>query len=156
MVTVGASRRIRQRRSARPREPYRDGLGRQVPLAPEWWQQIGGSEPEYYIYKALQRRGLSEGVDFTYQSKQGGGRIQRGGAIVDFLLVNPRVGINVQSLYYHARTSDQRSHDNIVRAMLEGSGIRVEYISEEQAINSPDEAVENAIAGIGGKGPIGL
>ena len=75
---------------------------------------------------------------------------------MDFLLVAPRMGINVQSLYYHARTTEQRSHDAIVRAMLEGAGIRVEYISEEQAINAPDEAVENAIAGIGGKGPIGL
>jgi len=156
MVTVGSGRRLRGRREGRPREPYRDVLGRQVPLAPEWWQQIGGSEPEYYIYRALLRRGLREPDDFVYQSKQGGGRIQRGGAIVDFLLVSPRMGINVQSLYYHARTTEQRSHDAIVRAMLEGAGIRVEYISEEQAINAPDEAVENAIAGIGGKGPIGL
>ena len=148
MTTLGTQQRERQ--------PYRDNLGRPVQLAPEWWTARGGSEPEYYIYKALQRRGLVEGVDFQYQSPQSGGRMQLGGAIVEFLLVFPPIGINVQSLYYHASTATQRSHDVMVRSTLEGKGIQVMFISENEAINNPDGAVADAITGRGSTDPVGL
>lgn len=148
MTTLGLSQR--------EREPYRDNLGVARELAPQSWIDRGGSEPEYYIYKALQKRGLVDGVDFTYQSPQAGGRMTLGGAIVDFLLIFPPIGINVQSLYYHATTAEQRSHDIMVRSTLEGKGIQVMYIDEDEAINNPDGAVADAIAGRGSTDPIGL
>ncbi len=88
--------------------------------------------------------------------KRFGGRHVRGGTIVDFIIRSPYVGINVQSKYYHNRTTDQRAHDAIQRATLEASGLRVEFIQEEEAINSPDEAVREALAGTRGKGPQGI
>ena len=82
--------------------------------------------------------------------------MQRGGAVVDFIIRSPYVGINVQSKYYHNRTTDQRGHDALQRAALEANGLRVEYIQEEEAINNPDEAVREALAGTRGKGPQGI
>ena len=65
---------------ARPRErqPNLNVVGAEQPLAPEWWLALGGSEPEYYIYRALLKRGLREGQDFTYQKEFGGGRLDPG------------------------------------------------------------------------------
>jgi|TARA_R110000751_G_scaffold20031_2_gene59164 hypothetical protein len=140
----------------RERSAYKDNLGVARELAPKSWTNRGGSEPEYYIYKALQKRGLIEGTDFVYQSPQAGGRMQLGGAVVDFLLVFPPIGINVQSLYYHATKAAQRNHDIAVRSTLEGKGIQVVYIDEDEAINDPDGAVADAISGRGSNDPIGL
>jgi hypothetical protein len=82
--------------------------------------------------------------------------MQLGGAVVDFLLVFPPIGINVQSLYYHATKAAQRNHDIAVRSTLEGKGIQVVYIDEDEAINDPDGAVADAISGRGSNDPIGL
>jgi hypothetical protein len=131
--------------------------GKPVEQVPEWWLARGGSQPEYWVYRAIVRTGrLEENGDFIYQSKFFGGRLTRGGAVVDFIIKSPRVGINVQSKYFHNRTTDQRAHDALQRASLEASGLRVEFIQEEEAINSPDEAVREALAGTRGKGPIGI
>ena len=128
--------------------------GTPVEEVPEWWP---GSQPEYWVYRAIIRTGrLEEAGDFIFQVKQFGGRHVRGGAIVDFIIRSPYVGINVQSKYYHIRTTDQRAHDAIQRASLEVKGLRIEFIQEEEAINSPDEAVGEALAGIRGKGPQGI
>lgn len=153
MVSVRSSARDRRER---PRQPYRDVLGVSIPLAPDWWVELGGSEPEYYVFRALERRGLRHGIDFIYQAPHSGGRLTAGGAIVDFELVVPRMAINVQSLYYHGRTADQRTHDRLIQAMLVKVGLRIEYITEVEAINAPDEAVADAIAGLRSKGPIGV
>ena len=131
--------------------------GAPVEEVPEWWLARGGSQPEYWIYRAIIRTGrLEEAGDFSYQSKHFGGRLTRGGAILDFIIRSPYVGINVQSAYWHNRTTDQRAHDALLRATLEASGLRVEFIQEEEAINSPDQAVREDLAGTRGKGPQGI
>jgi len=131
--------------------------GKPVEQVPGWWVARGGSQPEYGVWRAIVRTGgVEENGDFIYQSKFFGGRLTRGGAVVDFIIKSPRVGINVQSKYFHNRTTDQRAHDALQRASLEASGLRVEFIQEEEAINSPDEAVREALAGTRGKGPIGI
>ena len=66
-----------------------------------------------------------------------------------------RVAISVQSDYWHNRTAGQRAHDVAIRSMLEGFGIRVEYIDEDEAINDADRAVDDAITGTRATGPIG-
>ena len=84
--------------------------GKPVEQVPEWWFARGGSQPEYWVYRAIVRTGrLEENGDFIYQSKFFGGRLTRGGAVVDFIIKSPRVGINVQSKYFHNRTTDRRS-----------------------------------------------
>lgn len=129
----------------------------QVPLS---WLERGGSQPEYWIYRAIIRAGYLEGAGasrgFRYQAKKAGGRLERGGAVVDFEIFSPHVGINVQSNYFHNRTTNQRAHDALQRAMLEARGLRLEFIDESEAINRPDAAVAEALAGTRGKGPIGI
>ena len=86
-------------RSKRP-AVTRTVTGKVIEEVPEWWLARGGSQPEYWIYRAIIRTGrLEEAGDFIYQSKQFGGRNVRGGAIVDFIIRSPHVGINVQSKY---------------------------------------------------------
>ena len=143
----------------RPIQTTRTTTGRPVEQVPEHWLARGGSRPEYWIYRALYRAGFKEGFGpghFIYQAKRFGGRLTRGGAVVDFEVFFPHVGINVQSKYFHNRTTRQRAHDRLQRAALEARGLRLEFISEEEAINRPDEAVREALAGTRGKGPLGI
>ncbi len=130
--------------------------GQPVEQVPEWWLERGGSQPEYWIYRAIIRTGRLEPYDFFYQAKRFGGRLTRGGAIVDFEIYSPHVGINVQSKYFHNRTTNQRAQDTLLRAELERNGFRIEYIDETEAVNRPDAAVREALAGTRGKGPLGI
>jgi len=102
---------------------------------PEWWM---GSKPEYYIYHALISLGLKSNVDFVYQSAQLGGRLEKGGAVVDFLFYNPpNLAVNIQSVYYHYRGVTQKVRGQMQRAQLEGLGLRIVYIDEEDALRDP-------------------
>ncbi len=132
-----------------------DVAGRPLPAIPQAWIERGGSDLEYFIWLALNRIGLREGVDFVYQAKRFGGRNSSGGTIVDFEVFNPHVGINVQSDFFHLRTTRQRSVDQMLRQQLELSGMRVEFIGEDDARNRPVEAVRDALAGTRARGPIG-
>ena len=62
----------------------------------------------------------------------------------------------MQSEYFHNLKAGDRAQDAIKRATLEGEGLRVEFISEEEAINRPDAAVREALAGTRGRGPLGI
>mgnify|MGYP004449800191 FL=1 len=134
--------------------PRRTQSGRILEPVPQWWLLRGGSQPEYYVYKALLRTGRKEEIDFTFQTKFFGGRISRGGSIADFIIVNPPMGINVQSRYYHARTTNQRAHDRLQREQYEANGIKIAYIDENEAFENADFYVRRALSGYT-SGPIG-
>lgn len=122
---------------------------------PAWWtKQRGGSAIEYFVWKAILKTNRKEFIDFVYQSRLFGGKVS-GGAVVDFLIFSPRVGINIQSTYYHGTTAAQRAHDKLQRISIESSGLRLSYISEDDALNRPDGAVRDAIAGVNQRGPLG-
>ena len=125
----------------------RTSSGRVLEPVPQWWTLAGGSQPEYYVYKALLRTGRKLNVDFTYQSKQFGGRLERGGAVTDFLIVSPPMGINVQSKYYHARTTNPRAHDRLQREQYEQRGIKIAFIDEDEAFENADYYVRRALSG---------
>lgn len=114
-----------------------------APLPPTDWV---GSTPEWAIYWALTQLGLKPNEDFTYQSPQAGGRLEYGGAVLDFLLPARNLGINVQSIYFHYRTVESRGHDMMIRAMMEGMGITVIYIDEEDALRDPLFYTKEALA----------
>ena len=105
-----------------------------------------GSGPEWAVYQALIRLGYKPDEDFIYQSPQAGGRMEYGGAILDFLLPDLSLAINVQSQYYHSGYTN-RVHDMYVRAMIESWGIRVIYIDEDDALRDATYYVKEAIAG---------
>ena len=103
--------------------------GRRLPAVPTWWtKQRGGSAIEYYIYRAIRKTKREEFIDFLYQNRMFGGKIA-GGAVVDFLIFSPLVGINVQSLRYHVTTAAQRAHDVRSGIRIENSGLRMAYTS---------------------------
>ena len=100
------------------------------PEPPDSWP---GSRPEWFIFRALE----ALKVDFTYQSNRMGGRLDKGGAVLDFFIPSLGLGINVQSLYWHYGRLGGAVSDNLQRIALEGQGIVMIYIDEESAISNP-------------------
>ena len=95
---------------------------------PDW----PGSLPEYLVNEALIELGKEPDLDFFYQSPFAGGRMQRGGLVIDFIFVNPPdLAINVQGEYYHYEMgADIKARDLLARAMLAGDGISLIFIDE--------------------------
>lgn len=106
-----------------------------------------GSKPEFVVYVALIRLGYKEGRDFTYQSAIAGGRMDYGGAILDFVIPGLAVAINVQSVHWHYADPTARRRDAMVMAMVVGMGLRLIYIDEVDALANPLYYVKEALAG---------
>ena len=107
-----------------------------------------GSKPEWAVYSALVQLGYEPGRDFTYQASVLGGRLEYGGAVLDFVIPSLSLAINVQSIYYHYEDITARRRDALARTAVEGLGIRLIYIDEEDALANPVYYVEQAIMGI--------
>jgi len=99
---------------------------------PETWS---GSTPEYYIYWAMFRLGYKD--RFDYQVSYAGGRQLKGGTVIDFFIPELNMAIFVQSIRYHYASFEQTIADSMIRAMLEGQGIKVIYIDEADALSNP-------------------
>ena len=92
-----------------------------------------GSLEEQLVFNELLRRGYREGIDFTYQSKVLGGRVDKGGFVVDFLFSNPPdLAINPLGEFFHyAHGVDQRTHDLLSRIVLLQQGITLIFIDNQ-------------------------
>lgn len=114
---------------------------------PEWWV---GSGPEYLCWKALLKLGLQPDIDFQYQSQLAGGRQDKGGRIVDFMIFNPpNIGINVQGVFYHyEKGSAVRQSDMLTREYLATMGINLIFIDEDDLIDNARGIVADALSGI--------
>ena len=114
---------------------------------PEWWV---GSGPEYLCWQALLKLGLKPGIDFEYQSQLAGGRLDKGGRVIDFLIFNPpNIAINVQGVYYHyEKGAAVRQSDILTRAFLATEGINLIFIDEDDLIDDARKIVGDALAGI--------
>ena len=113
---------------------------------PETPDSFLGSRPEYLVYWSLLKLGYKN--RFEFQSSQFGGRLYKGGAILDFYVPELNLAINVQGSYYHYRTLEQRTRTQLQRAQLEGAGIQVVYIDEEDLLQNPLYFVKEALSGI--------
>lgn len=109
---------------------------------PHWWT---GSKPEWIVYEALLKLGMKG--QFIYQSPQLGGRLEKGGAVIDFYFPDIGLGINIQSFYYHYASTTQRMNEQMQRAQLEGYGITMIYIDEGDVLRNPIYFVSEALAG---------
>ena len=116
----------------------------ELPKPPSDWP---GSTPEYYVYQSLIKLGYKEGLDFIYQSALAGGRLEYGGAVLDFVIPGLRLAINVQSVHYHYADPDAQRRDAMVRAMVSGQGLRLVYIDEEDILRNPLYYTQEALAG---------
>ena len=108
---------------------------------------FGGSLPEYIVYRTLQRLGLDPGQDSIFQSSFQGGRLTKGGQIIDFLFINPpNLAINVQGTYYHQEQGPTViARDRMARAQLAGEGITLIFIDEGDILADAERFVRAAL-----------
>lgn len=114
------------------------------PPAPASWV---GSLPEWKIFYALVQLGYKPDVDFTYQSAWMGGRMAKGGVVLDFYLPDYSLAINVQGIYWHYKDTTMMVNAQIQRAQVEQLGITLIFIDEEHALANPTFYVKEALAG---------
>jgi len=103
---------------------------------PDNWQ---GSGPEYLAYQTFIELGRKPGLDFTYQSPLMGGRLDKGGFIIDFMFTNPPdLAINVQGVYYHYEFGvEAKARDVMARAGLAGQNITLIFIDDDDLMSDP-------------------
>ena len=101
--------------------------------APPGW---AGSLPEYIAYTTFQAFGLEPGQDFVYQSPLMGGRIEKGGLVLDFLFSNPPdLAVNIQGVYYHYEFGvETRGRDIMARQAAVGTGLTLIFIDEDDIL----------------------
>ena len=117
-----------------------------VPV-PDWWS---GSGPEYLCWKELLKAGLKPDIDFDYQSKLAGGRLDKGGRVIDFMIYNPPdIAINVQGVFFHyEKGAAVRQSDIHTREYLATLGINLIFIDEDDLIDNARVIVQDALVGI--------
>jgi hypothetical protein len=106
-----------------------------------------GTLPEYIVFQTLVRLGFQPGVDFTFQSPLFGGRIEKGGVVIDFLFINPPdLAINVQGTFFHQEQGAAViARDRMARAQLAGQGITLIFIDEDDILTDADAFVRDAL-----------
>ena len=112
--------------------------------APSNWE---GSLPEYVTYQTFIGLGLEPGVDFSYQSPLMGGRMDKGGVVLDFLFNNPPdLAVNVQGVYYHYEFGvEAKARDVMARAALAGQNITLVFIDDDDLLRDPEYYCREAL-----------
>ena len=106
-----------------------------------------GSVPEYVAYQAFIKLGLEPGRDFTYQSPLMGGRLDKGGFVIDFLFtMPPDLAVNVQGVYYHYEFGvEAKARDVIARSALAGQNITLVFIDDDDLLRDPEYYCREAL-----------
>jgi len=116
----------------------------QLPQLPANWE---GSITEFIAYQEFIRAGKQPGIDFTYQSPLLGGRMTKGGGVLDFEFTNPPdLAVNIQGVYYHYEFGvDQKARDVMTRVQMAGQGITLIFIDEDDLLEDPAYYVREAL-----------
>ena len=90
------------------------------------------TEPERVVYNILIRLGYVPDVDFEFQSVQFGGRLDRGGQVVDFWFTNPPgLAFSVLGEYFHYQLrGGSRATDFQAREELAVNGATLIFLDE--------------------------
>lgn len=96
--------------------------------------------PEWHVYWWLsERRHLQPGLEFDFQSSLFGGRLDKGGLVVDFLLPfhlgPPGLVINVQGYNWHYASSSLRADALADKVRLASQGHVVVYVLEDDVLD---------------------
>ena len=103
------------------------------------------SLPEFIVYEFLvHTKKQVEGVDFLYQDPFQGGRTEKGGFVLDFLLIVPQIAWRIQGERFHLFFPQDRARDILAREVLEGRGIRVLDLFENDILGRPTFVLELA------------
>jgi hypothetical protein len=87
-------------------------------------------------------------IAYEYQVAYFGGRLQLGGAVVDFYLTDVNIVIRIQGMYWHYYSDTTKMYsDQIQKMALEGRGIIVIDIDEDKILKSPIYYVKEAYEG---------
>ena len=115
-----------------------------LPPAPEGW---AGSKPEWAFYSSLVELGYIPNEDFTNQSPLMGGRLDKGGVIIDFMFDNPpNLAVNVQGVYYHYELgAETKARDIFARQSLAGQGIHLIFVDEDDLEQDPIGTTRDAV-----------
>lgn len=111
---------------------------------PDWWP---GTRPEWAVQWGLERNGLTDGLDFTYQARLPG--VGQGYySQVDFLIPDFNIGIEVQGKYWHYGQGSAKIFTDIFRvSAFAGMGIEIIFIDEYDALQDPRYYVAEALQG---------
>lgn len=107
------------------------------PPPPDTWP---GTEPEWAIYWAHSRLGLSEGEDFSYRLIAQGSSLRHatGGVEVDFFEWDLNIAIDVQGFFAHYKLgAAKQALDQEQLVDLSAHGITVIFIDDVDAENDP-------------------
>ena len=106
-----------------------------------------GSDPEIAVFNALLQLGKRPDRDFIFQSKQFGGRVEKGGRIVDIQFVEPPdLAINVQGVYYHYEKGSAIIQSDVqTRSFLASAGVTLIFIDEDDALTNAKYYVREAL-----------
>jgi very-short-patch-repair endonuclease len=119
----GQLRQQRPRRHA-SQHKYRTTLQADQALEDRAYQNVKGSLQERIVYQKILDYGFLDGIDFTFQSQQLGGRLELGGLVADFLFPTIMVIVQVQS-YWHQVGNDIRQRDADQETILTKMGYYV-------------------------------
>ena len=114
---------------------------------PQGWE---GSGPEYIAYQTFIQLGKTPGQDFSYQSPLLGGRMDKGGFVIDFLFTNPPdLGVNVQGVYYHSQKYpdgvEVKARAVLARASMAGQNITLVFIDDDDLMRNPQYYCREAL-----------
>jgi len=106
-----------------------------------------GSEPEIAVFNALLRLGKKPFVDFEFQTSLFGGRISKGGRVVDFQMIDPPdLALNVQGVYFHyEKGSAIRQSDIRTRAFMASQGITLIFLDGDDVLEDAVYYVREAL-----------
>lgn len=114
------------------------------------------SLPEFIVWEFLVfTKKQVEGVDFLYQDPFSGGRTEKGGFVLDFLLLVPQIAWRIQGERFHLFFPQDRARDLLAREVLEGRGIRVLDLYENDLMVQPTRTLELAWSGQELQGHVG-
>tara|TARA_Y100000310_G_scaffold196555_1_gene196631 strand:- start:1046 stop:1447 length:402 start_codon:yes stop_codon:yes gene_type:complete len=108
----------------------------QVAVPPNW----EGSIPEYVAYQTFIQLGREPGKDFSYQSPLMGGRMEKGGFVLDFMFANPPdLAVNINGTYYHyvLNGAESRARDIMARASMAGQNLTLIFIDDDDLLKDP-------------------
>ena len=94
-----------------------------------------GSMPEYIAYQTFISLGKEPGEDFVYQSPLAGGRLDKGGIVLDFVFYN----------YHYEFGVEVRARDLLARAMMAGDGVALIFIDDDDLIRDPEYYCREAL-----------
>jgi len=154
-VPRAPERRRTFQREGREQRPFKI----EIPLPPEdderlwaefvpWHEETNGSFPEFIVWKWLiNEKRQRQNIDFYYQHPMFGGRTVYGGFLLDFFFPMKSMGWRVMGLRWHLIKPRDRARDLVSKQQLEGRGIHIVDLWEDDILNRREYTLEKAWRG---------